>query len=217
MKIVKGLTKANASKYGIEIREDLNFTDDGSRFRGFSYKNMPMTQCVYQGECFLAIRVDYLYSKNNFTMAEWYQTEESRLADKFNGVSEFDIEDLIRTLEVIIAKVNEMNQKASVSEKEEEMILEEMDKEKEELKDFLDEIRKSEIRWWSVSSYKLKDAQRYIQDLERKMLKSSMIKRNIKSASIQEKREYLEKIKEDRKIFNYEWYMEQAREILKMK
>lgn len=109
-KIVKKLTKVNASKFGIEIREDLNFKDDGNYFRGFSYKGMPMTQCYADGNCYLAIRVDYL--KNKFSYRDWMKTEEWKLCDKFNGVSEFDMEDLIETIEKIIAKVDEMNANA---------------------------------------------------------------------------------------------------------
>lgn len=109
-KIVKKLTKVNASKFGIEIREDLNFKDDGNYFRGFSYKGMPMTQCYFDGNCYLAIRVDYL--KNKFSYRDWMKTEEWKLCDKFNGVSEFNMEDLIETIEKIIAKVDEMNANA---------------------------------------------------------------------------------------------------------
>ena len=112
MKMVKGLTKVNASKYGIEVAPQYDFTDDGNRFRGFIYKGMPMTQCRANGECYLAIRVDYL--ENNFTFKEWMETEEYKLEDEFNGVSEFDIEKLIENLERIIAKVNEMNSNALV-------------------------------------------------------------------------------------------------------
>lgn len=115
MKMVKGLTKANARKYGIEVREDLDFNYDGSRFRGFSYKGMPMTQCIYQGICYLSIRVDSL--TNNFTHNEWSETQESKLANEFNGVSEFDIDKLIENLEAIISKVNEMNKNSCIDEK----------------------------------------------------------------------------------------------------
>lgn len=113
MKMVKGLTKVNAGKYGIDVREDLNFGDDGNYFRGFSYKGLPMTQCRSHGECYLSIRVDYL--KNSFSYKEWMATEEWRLCHKYNGVFEFDLEELVDDLEKVLAKVNEMNQATPTS------------------------------------------------------------------------------------------------------
>lgn len=104
---MKKLTKANCSKYGIEVAPQYDFTDDGSRFRGFIYKGMPMTQCFADNICYLSIRVDYL--GNNFSYKDWMQTEEYKLCHKFNGVSEFDPEELIENLKKIMTKVNEMS------------------------------------------------------------------------------------------------------------
>lgn len=107
MKMVKGLTKVNAGKYGIDVREDLNFNDDGNYFRGFSYNGLPITQCRSRGECYLSIRVDYLV--NNFSYREWMDTDEWKLCHKYNGVFEFDIEELVEDLKKVLNKVNEMN------------------------------------------------------------------------------------------------------------
>ena len=76
MKMVKSLTKANATKYGIDVREDLNFNDDGNRVRGFSYKGMPMIQGVSHGEWYLSIRVDYI--EYNLKCKKWMKTEEKK-------------------------------------------------------------------------------------------------------------------------------------------
>lgn len=108
MKIVKNLSVANIRKYeGFERREDLDFSDDGNRFRGFSYKGMPITTLRTDNTTYLSIRVDYL--ENSFTTKDWIAANGWVLCDKFNGVSEFDMEDLIEVLEEVIAKVNEMN------------------------------------------------------------------------------------------------------------
>ena len=115
MKMVKGLTAANAAKYGIEVRPDLDFTDDGNRFRGFSYKGLPMTQCRCSSECYLSIRVDYLNGVE-FTYNEWRSTEEWELCYEFNGVAEFDIEKLIENLEKVLAKVAELNAMAKAED-----------------------------------------------------------------------------------------------------
>lgn len=103
MKTIKGLTKANAGKYGFEVRPDLDFEDDGAHFRGFSYKGLPLTQCRYAGDVYLAIRPDYALGRL-YEYKEWRCTEEHRLADEFNGVPEVDVEKLIANCEAVLAK-----------------------------------------------------------------------------------------------------------------
>lgn len=113
MKMVKNLSKVIVKNYeGFNLREDLNFVDDGHHFRGFDYKGLPIItlrskvdNCVY-----LSIRVDYL--DNDFCYQDWMETEEYELAEEFKGVSEFDLDKLIENCERIIAKVNELNEKA---------------------------------------------------------------------------------------------------------
>lgn len=212
MKMVKGLTKANVKKYGIEVREDLDFTDDGNRFRGFSYKGMPITQCVSRGECFLCIRVDYL--DNNFTFTEWFKTKESEMCEKFNGVSEFDIEELIEILEVVIAKVDEMNNEAVFTEEDEQIVLEEISKEAKEVKEFIDSMKNVNFKWWSIPSYALNRAQSYMKDLEHSLEALMIYKNDFKGLKLQKKKTLLETVKEGRKIRSYEWYINQIKKDL---
>lgn len=109
MKMVKNLSKANIRKFdGFERREDLDFVDDGNFFRGFSYKRMPITTHRSGDTTYLCVRVDYL--ENSFTYKAWMETAEWSLCDKFNGVSELDIDELVENLEAIIAKVAGMNE-----------------------------------------------------------------------------------------------------------
>lgn len=116
MKMIKNLSVANIKKIeGFVRREDLDFSDDGNRFRGFEYKGMPITTLRSHDETYLSIRVDYLENKS-FTHNEWYKTEEYKLCDEFNGVDEIDLDKLIENLEKVIAKVNELNEKANNEE-----------------------------------------------------------------------------------------------------
>ena len=111
--MVKNLSKVIVKNYeGFNLREDLNFSDDGNNFRGFDYKGLPITtlRSNVDGCVYLSIRVDYL--DNDFTYYDWMETEEYKLANEFNGVREFDIDKLIENCERIIAKVNELNEKA---------------------------------------------------------------------------------------------------------
>ena len=212
MKMVKSLTKANAAKYGIDVREDLNFTDDGNRFRGFSYKGMPMTQCVFQGKCYLSIRVDYL--ENNFTYKEWMQTKEDALCDEFNGVSEFDIEKLIENLEKVIAKVNEMNSNCEVDEAEIKQGIEIVKEEIFVIEEAIFEA--AHTSWWRISECKLKRAADYMKSLERKANEGYKLIEGIENESIRNKKHFIEKVRNVKscKILGGEFYMSELKELL---
>lgn len=211
MKMVKSLTKTNTAKYGIEVREDLNFNDDGNRFRGFSYKGMPMTQCVSYGECYLSIRVDYL--ENNFTSKEWMQTEESDLCDEFNGVNEFDIEKLIENLEKVIAKVNEMNSNCEVDEDEIKQGIEIVKEEISEIEEVIFEA--AHASWWKVSNYELKEAADYMRSLERKANEGYKLIEGIENESIRNKKRFVERVRsvKNYKILGGEFYISELKEL----
>ena len=216
MKMVTGLTKANASKYGIELSPEHDFTDDGNRFRGFIYKGLVMTQCRTCGECYLSIRVDY--QKNNFTWNEWSNTEEYRLCDEFNGVSEFDIEKLVENLERIIAKVKEMNDSASVSEDDIEEVKSIVRNEISEMKVFLDDIKSRSFEWWNADQYCMKQAAYYIHSIEDCMRRGNIIIDEISTWSVGDQRTRIEAAKRSKAagkdFLNWKWYIERVTEYM---
>lgn len=162
MKMISALTKANIKNTGIELAPEYDFTDDGNRFRGFIYKGMVMTQWHGDGTCCLSIRTDY--QDNQFTWKEWMETEEYKLEDKFNGVSSFDLNELIENLEKIIAKVNEMNEKASKEEIDTSKIEAILYHEIIAREKFIETVKTS-IKWWELDEYDLKSARRYFKSL----------------------------------------------------
>lgn len=166
MKMITALTKANIKNTGIELAPEHDFTDDGNRFRGFIYKGLVMTQCHADGTCYLAIRVDYM--DNQFTWKEWSKTKEYRLEDEFNGVSEFDLDKLIENLEAILAKVNEMNAKASAEEIDMTEITRKAKNEVIALEKFIGRVQTS-LKWWKLREYDLKCAGRYMEALIKKL------------------------------------------------
>ena len=187
---INGLTKANVRKLNIDVREDLDFTDDGSRFRGFAYKGMPMTQCKYQGTIYLAIRVDYL--KNDFTYEDWRKTEEWEMCDKFNGVSEIDTDDLIATLERIIVKVEELN-KAAVSEKIDFTVVKiKMYNEVEYAEDLINKL-KDTWKWYNANDYKLREIKECLKNTERNIESAKKKILQFNDLSIKEKRELFQR------------------------
>lgn len=141
-KMVKRLTAKNGVMYGIEAAPQYDFEDDGNYFRGFVYTSningnkgfkLPLTQCYSRNDktVYLCVRVDYLEG-NAFTYKEWMETEEWKLADQFNGCGEFDLEELVSNMERIIAKVNELNGKATEEKLDPKPVVEQLKKEIEE-------------------------------------------------------------------------------------
>lgn len=166
--MVKNLTVANIKKYdGFERREDLDFTDDGNRFRGFSYKGMPITTLRSDNTTYLSIRVDYL--ENEFTYNEWMETEEWSLCHKYNGVAEFDMDELIEVLERIIAKVKEMNKKArnEVVEKKDIVKLEVRLNEEIGMAESVINLAKRNFKWYEASEWEMKQMMKYFNNVTR--------------------------------------------------
>lgn len=189
MKIVKNLSKANIRKYeGFERREDFDFEDDGNYFRGFSYKGMPITTLRSDDVTYLCVRVDYL--ENEFTYKEWMQTEEFKLCDAFNGVSEFDIDELIENIEAIMAKVAEMNEVAMNDEidttEAEVALVNEIANAEQVVEEF-----KANFKWYDASTYQLRTLMACMKNQVQEIEKAKAI--NIAEMSKKEKREIVER------------------------
>lgn len=220
MKMVKGLTKANISKYGIEVAPQYDFNDDGSNFRGFIYKGMPMTQCRADGECYLTIRVDYL--NTNFTYNEWMDTKEWKLCQEFNGVNEFDIEKLIENLERVIAKVKEMNTYAEVNMDDLELVKDTLKTEIYDIRNFLDNT-KSSFEWWNVKPGKESYVKYIIEEfhkLQDCVARGYKTLRDLDTMSIHDQKTWIEQAKrvsENGKytLLSYRWNIKYAEDYIK--
>lgn len=205
MKIIKNLSIANIRKFeGFIRREDLDFIDDGDHFRGFSYKGMPITTLRADNTTYLSIRVDYL--KNEFTYKEWAQTEESKLCDKFNGVSEFDINELVENIETILAKVDKMNKavvKEEIDMSEAKIVLADEIKYVENVV----ENFKSNFKWYEADEYKLKRLVKYLKLEENEIKKAKEI--DIDKMSRKQKKEIIERLTNYGyiKIDRYDFYI----------
>lgn len=191
-KMIKNLTVANIKKIeGMVRREDLDFSDDGNRFRGFSYKGMPITTLRRNDETYLAIRVDYL--ENEFTSKEWMNTEEYRLADEFNGVFEICLDKLIENLEKIITKVAQMNEEAKAEEIDTTKVEARLVEEIEYAKSVVEEFKKN-FKWYEADFYKVKCLIDYLKSEEREIEFAESIDFN--SMSGKEKRIHVERLNE---------------------
>ena len=192
MKIVKNLSKANIKKYeGFERREDLDFSDDGAYFKGFSYKGMPITTVRSRDITYLCVRVDYL--ENEFTYKDWMNTEEYKLCDMFNGVSEFDIDELIENIEAIMVKVAEMNEAVMNEEIDmtnvEVAIANEIEMATNVVNNF-----KANCKWYNVPSHKLATLVRYMKSTEEEIARVKAIK--VSELTKKQKREMIQRLDE---------------------
>lgn len=190
MKIVKNLSKANIRKYeGFERREDLDFEDDGNYFRGFSYKGMPITTLRSDDVTYLCVRVDYL--ENEFTYKEWMQTEEFKLCDVFNGVSEFDIDELIENIETIAVKVAEMNEAAMNEEIDttaaEAALANEIANAEQVVENF-----KANFKWYDATEYNLKKLLACMKNQVKEIERAKTL--DINTLTKKEKREIVERL-----------------------
>lgn len=174
-KMIKNLTVANIRKIeGMERREDLDFSDDGNYFRGFSYKGMPITtlRCNKDNTTYLSIRVDYISTK--FTYKDWMETEEWALTEEFNGVSEIDLDKLIENLEKVIAKVAEMNEKASNEVIDTREVEAKLAKEIENAESIVEEFKKN-FKWYEVSPYEVNKMSDYVRSATKMIAKVKAI------------------------------------------
>lgn len=205
---IKGLTKANIAKLGIELAPQYDFTDDGNRFRGFIYKDMPLTQCRADGDCYLSIRIDYL--ENDFTFDEWKEAGGLALEDKFNGVTEFDIEDLISTLEAVIKLREDLNAQCTApSERDWERWEERVHTEVTEIYSLLDKVKK-ELPWWEMRSSKLNCIIEYMKTIEARIKWTTV--EHIKELNICQQRKEIHKLNTNKTLLGLDWYIERLKE-----
>lgn len=212
MKMVKNLTLVNIKNIdGMVRREDLDFADDGNHFKGFAYKGMPITTLRAYGETYLAVRVDYLES--SFTYNEWFTTEEHKLCDEFNGVSEFDLDKLIENLERIIAKVDEMNAKAEAevidTTEVEQVLKSEIEYAEKVIADF-----KVNYDWFNANSYNLNRYIDYAKSLQSNVNSAKAI--DFATLNRKQKAEFTQRFKEYGyvKFRNDDFYIEQLNEAI---
>ena len=186
-KMIKNLsvytTRANEN---FHLREDLNFSDDGNYFRGFDYKGLPITTLRTGNDTYCSVRVDYL--DNKFAYREWMNTEEYRLADEFNGVSEIDLDKLVENCERILAKVAEMNEKAENEVLDMTKVVERLEKEHDMVSAFIEEAKTS-VKWWTLEPYKLKSLKEYFDYIVRDLDKITELWEGIETGTIEIKKQ----------------------------
>lgn len=174
MKTYKSLTVANIKGTGIERCEKIDFTDDGNRFTGWIYKGLAISQCYSKADgTFLSFRPDYAKDLENNNLStfkftapwEFYHMEETyKLGDKYNGVHEFNIDELIADLDTFVEWMKDVEIRWNATEVDVEKCNEVVEKEVNEAKRKLAEFYKN-FDWMNADQYILRDFREYYKRL----------------------------------------------------
>lgn len=213
MKMVKNLSKVIVKNYeGFNLREDLNFTDDGNHFKGFDYKGLPITTLRRNDSVYLSIRVDYL--DNDFCYQDWMETEEYKLANEFKGVSEFDLDKLIENCERIIAKVNELNEKARNEVIDTTDVEEAISVEAKMVEEAIEYV-KANLEWWNLEYGALKLVKHYMSILMEKQ--EMLLRKDVKQMDNKRKKELVYKLEKYGYVYvkENEFYIRELKKFVK--
>lgn len=164
-------------KNGFTRREDLDFTDDGSRFTAYEYNGLVITKATYRGEYYISVRVDYLKDVD-FIHEDYYNKDWYRLADEFNGVREVDVDKLKENMDIIKKGVEELNEEIKSDPIDKDLIETELKKEANEIEQFLNENIYIDIM--KFDEYQVRSFKRYFDGLKSKLdrINSKLEKQN---------------------------------------
>ncbi len=151
MKMIKRLTKANCGDYGIK------FVSEEDGYRKFEYKGIPLLQEYSAKYGTVDIFIDVYELDGNFIVADFLDTEESKLCNYVRDhKGEFDIDTFSNYLEKIYLKIKELNETAHTTEEQEEYTKQMIRKEIKETESFIEKV-KEKLKWWECSEYDLKE------------------------------------------------------------
>ena len=108
--MIKSVTESRIKNIeGFAYLPRYDFSDDGIRFTMWIYKGIPFSQHrSSKYGTFISLRYDYLTTMKKAGLTDltmdapwemWSKTEAYSLGDKFNGINNFELEDLMNTIE----------------------------------------------------------------------------------------------------------------------
>lgn len=120
----KCITEANLNfkKYGFIRRPDLDFSDDGNRFRCYEYTNSDgsiiASYLKSDGQVYFSFRLDYV---NDLNYTDYSKFKHYADSDKYNGVNEsaVDLDDIKRIANDLIAEIKDFKDNVKPVDEEE--------------------------------------------------------------------------------------------------
>lgn len=152
-----------------------DFRDDGSTFTCWVYKGVPMTQCRGGGRTYLCLRTDYISTLKKDGLSDlefdipydfWHDNKGKDVEDVFNGVSEFDFDQLLKNVDILIEQIKTVTAKFNKIEIEEFPIEEQCWKEAKFLNNFTEDI-KTKFNWMEASDFDTGRFKNYWKSLKR--------------------------------------------------
>lgn len=102
----KGFTIRELTARGWTRREDLDFRDDGNKFKVFEYKNgLLASYTKVNGDYYLSLRLDYL---DGLSYDEYSKMDSYELTNEFNGVPEVDADKVTENAVKIMEEYNKV-------------------------------------------------------------------------------------------------------------
>ena len=154
---VSNLTKAVVKNYpDFNIREDLDYVEDGKKTYGYDYKGILVIRtCRTANLSYLEIDLGEYYGAFNFDFL-WEDIPEvvtNACYRKFDGVPEIDMEELIATCEDVIKQLDALEDKVIKETLDMSSVKDRISYER----NFLSEIIKSmqNVAWWKIPSDKI--------------------------------------------------------------
>ena len=218
MKQVKNLSVANIKGTNFVRREDLDFEDDGNHFRGFAYKNLPITTLYSNGRVYCSVRPDYI-NYNNVPWEMWRKEEEYKLCDKYNGTSDLiDLDDLADICERTISKLNELKNKFENIELDTSDVLKNLRTDFVKIHEIIDWFKT--VNWFDkkLSSYEFERIARYYNTIKDSLKRIEQTEKEVILGTVDRARLYswIEDIKENPDYIigtDYNYYFNELKEL----
>ncbi len=94
------ITVRDLKRAGLVHTPELDFSDDGTNFKMFTYKGVPVSYTKVHGDYYISIRFDYIDGLGYETYSKFPSYS---LANDFNGVDFVDMDELVKNLEAAAA------------------------------------------------------------------------------------------------------------------
>lgn len=89
------ITLNDLKKIGLRHTPDLDFRDDGTKFKMLTYKGLPVSYTKVDGQYYISIRFDYHEGLSYDTYSKF---PSYKVTDEFNGVGSIDLDKLLLNL-----------------------------------------------------------------------------------------------------------------------
>lgn len=161
----KEFTVRELTMRGWKRREDLDFRDDGTKFKAFEYTNgLIATYTKGYGEYYLALRVDYI---GDLVWEEYSQMDSYKLADEFNGVTDIDADKVCQNAVEIMNEYKKVLEEVQNKEIDMARLFKQIDKEKIIVERLLEESNLTLDDLDKLDSYDVKRLREYRQNIKR--------------------------------------------------